>query len=109
MMETNRNPNFLGEMMLYSSFAFLVDNLNAFLILFLVWFSLFVSRIILKENSLAKKAGYAEYKNNSYLIINKIFKQDVLNFAVYGFMFCLTIFFYQNGGVENTIRKFKGN
>ena len=75
MMETNRNPNFLGEMMLYSSFAFLVDNFYAFLILFTVWTTLFISRIILKENSLAKKAGYAEYKQNSYLMLNKVFKE----------------------------------
>lgn len=108
MMETNRNPNFLGEMMLYSSFAFLVDNNYAFYILFIIWSSLFVSRIILKENSLAKKPGYAEYYQNSYIIVNKIFKQDILNIAFYGFMVCFGIFLYQNGGVESTIRKFKG-
>ena len=109
MMETNRNPNFLGEMMLYSSFAFLVDNSYAFIILIFIWSTIFVSRIILKENSLAKKVGYAEYQKNSYLLVNKVFKEDIMNFAFYGFSLCLVVFLYQNGGVENTIRKIRGN
>jgi hypothetical protein len=108
-METNRNPNFLGEMMLYSSFAFLVDNSHAFFILIFIWSTIFISRIILKENSLAKKDGYEKYKKNSYLLLNKIFKEDIFNFAFYGFSICLVVFLYQNGGVESTIRKIKGN
>lgn len=107
-MERNRNPNFLGEMMLYSSFAFLVDNFWAFFILIIIWTSLFCSRIILKENSLKKKEGYNEYSKRSYILLHKIFKEDIMNFAFYGFAFCLVVFFYQNGGVESTLNKLRG-
>lgn len=109
MLETNRNPNFLGEMMLYSSFAFLVDTNWSFLVLFSIWGTIFVSRIVLKEKSLSEKEGWLKYQNNSYLMLNKYFKNDLLNFAIYFFGVCFLLFLYQNGGVEHTIKKIKGN
>lgn len=109
MLESNRNPNFLGEMMLYSSFAFLVDTYLAFFVLFSIWGTIFVSRIVLKEKSLTQKEGWQKYRNNSYLLLNKFFKNDLLNFAIYFFSVSFLLFLYQNGGVESTIRKIKGN
>jgi len=105
MLETNRNPNFLGEMLLYSSFAFLVDTFSAFIILISIWSTIFVSRIVLKEKSLSQKEGWQKYKNNSYLLLHRYFKNDLMNIGIYFFGVWFLIFFYQNGGVESTLKK----
>lgn len=109
MLEKNRNPNFLGEMMLYSSFAFLVDSSYAFAVLFTIWSTIFVSRVVLKEISNSKKDGWKQYKESSYLFLYKFFKNDLINIAIYGFFVCFLLFLYQNGGVELTIIKIKGS
>ncbi len=109
MLETNRNPNFLGEMLLYSSFAFIVDSTSSYIILLVIWGTLFVSRIVLKEKSLSQKEGWQKYINNSYLLLHKFSRHDVLNIAIYLFCTCFIIFLYQNGGVESCIRKIKSN
>lgn len=107
MLEKNRNPNFLGEMMIYSSFAFLVDSYYAFGVLFTIWSTIFVSRVVLKESSNSKKEGWKQYKENSYLFLYKFFENDLINIAIYGFSVCFLLFFYQNGGLEQTIIKLK--
>lgn len=107
MLEKIRNPNYLGEMMLYSSFAMLVDSIYAFLLLFSVWLTIFVSRITLKELSNSKKDGWEKYKNNSYLLLFKIYKSDLVNCVIYASFVCVVLFLYQNGGIENVIKKIK--
>lgn len=56
----NRNTNYFGEILLYGSFATLVNHRWAFYFLFFVWGTVFVSRIYLKELSLSKKDGWNE-------------------------------------------------
>ena len=46
-----RNPNYLGEIMLYASFAFICPNPLAWAVLLFVWISVFTINIILKEYS----------------------------------------------------------
>ena len=83
----NRNTNFLGEMMIYFSFAFIVGRIECYLFLIFVWSTFFVGRIYLKEKSLEKKKGYDSYINNSYLILFKFFKSHFLNVIFYIFIF----------------------
>jgi protein-S-isoprenylcysteine O-methyltransferase Ste14 len=54
----SRNTNYLGEIMIYSSFALLVKEDIYWLILLSKWSVVFSLRIIQKEYSLSQKAGY---------------------------------------------------
>jgi hypothetical protein len=92
-------------MLLYSSFAVLVNHRWAFYFLFLVWGSVFVSRIYLKEQSLIKKDGYQKYKDNSYLLCFKFFRSDLLNLIFYSTCILVGYYLYINGGIEQTIKK----
>lgn len=51
----SRNPNYLGEIMVYSSFAILAENQLVWMLFIAIWISLFALRMILKENSLKLK------------------------------------------------------
>jgi protein-S-isoprenylcysteine O-methyltransferase Ste14 len=92
---TNRNTNYFGEIMLYSSFAVLVNHRYAFYFLFFVWGTVFVSRIYLKEKSLRQKEGYKNYAQNSYLLVFKFFRSDFLNIVFY-FNIALVIYYFNN-------------
>ena len=48
-----RNPNYLGEMMLYSAFACIINSRNYWIILLTKWFIVFSLRMIKKEYSLS--------------------------------------------------------
>jgi len=80
----NRNTNYFGEVLLYCSFAFLVNEYQAFINLAIVWVTVFVSRIHIKEESLKKKDGYQKYSNNSYLLLFKFFDSNLVNLLFYG-------------------------
>ena len=79
----NRNTNFLGEIMIYFSFAFIVGRIECYLLLIFVWSTFFAGRIYLKEKSLQKKKGYNLYVQNSYLILFKFFNSHFLNAILY--------------------------
>lgn len=106
LVEKNRNTNFLGEIMLYSSFSLITGEIVSYIPYLIVWTFLFVSRIWQKERSLMKKDGYNRYKEKSYLILFKIFDSDIMNFVLYASMIGITYFTYSNGGIELTVRKF---
>ena len=88
----NRNTNYLGEIMIYFSFALIVGRLECYLLLIFVWMSFFVGRIYLKEKSLEKKDGYKEYKKNSYIILFKLFDSHLVNGIFYILIFILFIY-----------------
>ena len=83
----NRNTNFLGEIMIYFSFAFIVGRIECYLLLIAVWSTFFVGRIYLKEKSLQKKEGYDSYCKNSYLILFKFFESHFINVILYIIIF----------------------
>lgn len=55
-----RNPNYLGEALIYCSLAACTGHWLPWLYLLLVWGTLFFERIIIKELSLMKKPGWKE-------------------------------------------------
>tara|TARA_B100000700_G_scaffold263554_1_gene300773 strand:+ start:341 stop:1099 length:759 start_codon:yes stop_codon:yes gene_type:complete len=67
-----RNTNYLGEMMIYSSYALLSQHHIPWYILGYIWSILFARNIIKKEESLKKKDGWDAYKNNSGCLFPKI-------------------------------------
>jgi len=56
-----RNPNFLGEMMIYLSFAVATGNTIAYWILMIDWSTIFVIFMFFKEMSFRKKKGWLMY------------------------------------------------
>jgi steroid 5-alpha reductase family enzyme len=62
-----RNPNYLGELLIYGSFVFCTKSIFCFLILCLNIFLLWIPRMLLKDFSLYK---YNEFKyNQNYIFI----------------------------------------
>ncbi|CAD7957793.1 unnamed protein product [Amoebophrya sp. A25] len=69
----NRNPNYLGEMLLYGSFAGLVPHPLPKAMLAFAWLGLFSVNMFNKESSLMRKPGWEEYKKQSWLFLPKLF------------------------------------
>ena len=66
-----RNTNYLGEILIYLSFAILSVSFIPFAILALFLFGVFLPRMLKKDKSLTKYASFAEYKRISGLLLPK--------------------------------------
>lgn len=64
-----RNTNYLGEMMLYGSFALLSESVFPWCITGTVWLSIFCSRWYEKEQSFGRKIGGLDYIERSSIIL----------------------------------------
>ena len=67
-----RNTNYLGEILIYLSFAILSMSYIPFAILALFFFVVFLPRMIKKDKSLTKYSSFKEYKQISGLLFPKI-------------------------------------
>ncbi len=67
----SRNTNYLGEILIYLSFAILSMSIIPFIILIIFFTIVFYPRMIKKDKSLKKYEGFDEYKANSGLIFPK--------------------------------------
>jgi protein-S-isoprenylcysteine O-methyltransferase Ste14 len=68
-----RNPNYLGEILIYLGFAILAQHWLPFIILGAFFAGIFVPNMLKKDRSLSRYPGFAAYKNNSGLLIPKLF------------------------------------
>ncbi len=66
-----RHPNYLGEMMIYGSFALVVWHWLPLAILATIWGTLFASNIAAKEASLSRHPGWAAYQARTGRILPK--------------------------------------
>ena len=64
-----RNTNYLGEMMIYGTYAILSQDTISWCILIYAWTLLFGKNILNKEGSFIRKKGGKEYVQNSGMII----------------------------------------
>ena len=64
-----RHPNYLGEMMIYASFALMVWHWLPFVVLALIWSLLFAVNMTMKEASLSRHPGWAEYRARSWWLL----------------------------------------
>ncbi|MDD5033719.1 MAG: DUF1295 domain-containing protein [Methylococcaceae bacterium] len=64
-----RHPNYLGEMLIYASFALMVWHWLPVLVLAWVWSGVFMVNMILKEASLSRYPEWPEYKKRTWWII----------------------------------------
>ncbi|WP_026103137.1 DUF1295 domain-containing protein [Pseudanabaena sp. PCC 6802] len=68
-----RNTNYLGEILIYLSFAMLAQHWLPFVILGFFVFALFVPNMLKKDKSLSRYPEFADYKARSGLILPHLF------------------------------------
>ena len=105
MLKYSRNPNYLGEMMIYGSFVLLVNDFISYICIIQVWVTLFVLRIWQKERSLMRKEGWLEYRSRSWILFPKINGSLVQSFVFYVGFSVLGLTVYQSGGMQESLRK----
>lgn len=67
-----RRPNYLGEMMVYGSYALLVRHWVAWAILAWVWLVVFVPSMLLTDASLSRHEGWESYERRTGLVWPKM-------------------------------------
>ena len=64
-----RNPNYLGEVMIYATYALLAAHWFGWLVILLQFFCLFLPRMLVKDASISRYPQWDEYESRSSLII----------------------------------------
>jgi protein-S-isoprenylcysteine O-methyltransferase Ste14 len=108
MMRHSRNPNYLGEMMIYGSFVLLVNDWISYICIVQVWCSLFILRMWQKERSLKQKEGWPQYKKTSWILFPKINGRFIDSIIFYGVVIIGSFWMYRNGGIKASIIKLAG-
>ncbi len=67
-----RNPNYLGEMMLYASFAIVSGHWAPWIVLAWVWGGVFFPNMLRKDASLSRHPGWAAYKASTGLLLPRL-------------------------------------
>ena len=104
-MKWTRNPNYVGEMLLYSSFAVVVQRWEPWIVYGYVWSLLFTARMLAKEYSLTKKMGYEEYASHSWMLLIKFGGSTILSIIIYAILLGTGYFLWTNGGIELGTKK----
>lgn len=94
-----RNPNYLGEILIYGGFGIVSADCTAWVILLSVWIGVFATRMLAKELSYMKKDGWAEYKEQSLILLPRLTADYWQNYAIYAGLFLLAWCFYSIGGL----------
>ncbi|MGO8766703.1 MAG: DUF1295 domain-containing protein [Limisphaerales bacterium] len=68
-----RNPNYLGEILIYTSFSLMSLHWLPFVILAVWVFGFFVKNMLKKDQSLSRYPQFAEYKKRTGLLFPKLF------------------------------------
>ncbi len=72
----SRNPNYLGEILIYVSFAILAQHWIPFLILGAFFTGIFVPNMLKKDKSLSRYPEFEAYKARSGLLLPKLFSTE---------------------------------
>ena len=98
-----RNPNYLGEVLIYGGFGIMANDCTAWTILLTVWVVLFGTGMLRKELSFMKKAGWEEYKQSSLLFLPRLTRDYAQNYLIYGGLAALAYLYYLQGGLFRTL------
>lgn len=69
-----RHPNYLGEMLVYSAFAMLVNHWLAWVVLAAMWLVLFLPRMLAIEASLARYRAWPAYRAHTGFLLPRLLK-----------------------------------
>jgi protein-S-isoprenylcysteine O-methyltransferase Ste14 len=67
-----RNPNYLGEMMIYASFAVVAGHWAPWLVLAWVWLGVFLPNMLRKDASMSRYPEWRDYKARSGLLLPRV-------------------------------------
>jgi protein-S-isoprenylcysteine O-methyltransferase Ste14 len=67
-----RNPNYLGEMMIYASFALVAGHWLPWVVLAWVWLGVFLPNMLRKDLRMARYPEWAAYKARSGLLLPRL-------------------------------------
>ncbi|MDJ0710786.1 MAG: DUF1295 domain-containing protein [Woeseiaceae bacterium] len=67
-----RHPNYLGEIMIYGSFAMMVWHWLPVIVLAWVWLGLFAVNMTMKEASMSRYPDWAVYKKRTWWLIPRV-------------------------------------
>ncbi len=79
-----RHPNYLGEMMLYASFAVVAGHWIPWVVLAWVWGGVFVPNMLRKEASMARHPGWAAYRARTGFLLPRFGRSDEVTVAATG-------------------------
>ncbi|TPX66602.1 hypothetical protein SpCBS45565_g04373 [Spizellomyces sp. 'palustris'] len=65
----NRNPNYLGELLIYGSFLLLSRDLAAFALFAIIFLGFWIPNMMLKDQSISRYPEFAEYKRKTCFLI----------------------------------------
>ncbi len=63
-----RRPNYLGEIMLYASYALIVGHWIPWAILALIWSTIFLTNMLMIESSLSRYSNWKAYKGRTAML-----------------------------------------
>ena len=63
-----RHPNYLGEIMLYASYALMVGHWIPWAILAWIWSGIFFTNMLMKESSLSRYSNWKAYKGRTAML-----------------------------------------
>jgi protein-S-isoprenylcysteine O-methyltransferase Ste14 len=69
-----RHPNYLGEMMVYGSYAFIVGHWLPWLVLAFVWIELFATNMLAKEASMSRYPRWAAYRARTGMLLPRLWQ-----------------------------------
>lgn len=89
---SNRNTNYLGLMMIYSSLAYLIGNKESWIILISIWITIFAGAIIHKESKIYGLKGYKEYFDKEGIRKDHIFCSSRFAILISGVSWFMEVF-----------------
>lgn len=93
-----RNPNYLGEILIYGGFGIIAGDCIAWCILLTFWIVLFGTGMLRKELSYMRKDGWEAYQNNSLLLLPRLTQDYWQNYMIYGGVGLVAWIVYMAGG-----------
>jgi protein-S-isoprenylcysteine O-methyltransferase Ste14 len=69
MFATTRNPNYLGEILIYSSFCLLAQHWLPWAACLWIWLTIFLPNMLAKERSMGRHAGHETWKSRTGLLL----------------------------------------
>lgn len=100
MMARSRNMNYVGEMMIYGSLAYLNNSYALIGGLVAIWSTIFALTMLAKEVSYRQKEGWEEYSKKSWILLPKPFTSDVLSIISYSLLAGIGYYIYSVGGIR---------
>mmetsp|Transcript_12077 Transcript_12077/g.10676 ORF Transcript_12077/g.10676 Transcript_12077/m.10676 type:complete len:321 (+) Transcript_12077:8-970(+) len=98
-----RNPNYIGEVLIYNSFAIIVGREEFWIILFFAYTIIFGIRMLIKDFSLSRKKGWTQY--DSYMFLPKFSSCCLDNAIIYTTLFGLIYSVYICGGTASFLHE----